>query len=352
MSAALRWNVWLTAIAAVFAFGLGMVTPRTFHASDPELRIRGDALEYIQLGRGAAPSAVAVPFRYRVLVPWMASALPLPVERAIRAVSLLCLLGVLISLMVIGARLGLGTVATALGIASVSGTSSMLYAFHNPYLTDQFGVLMVTAALAALLGRRPLMFAALVTLGSIGRESVAFIAPAYLITSVVTRNGDDLQRRGLLLLGMVLPVLASVILRVLPTFGEHGLARYIGYYSPTLGELGPIRRPLDFIIGVAMSWEWVWIASLAGLALMGSALAPGRLGKDGPPWTRVGLRVTFVLLMAGGLATIVANGMLDPNRHLLGAAPVVAIGVMVFVHAVRCATTPAAFTAGVASIAV
>lgn len=346
-----RWRVWLASIGVVFAFGLGVVAPRSYSASDPALQIRGDALEYIRLGSGAPPTDVGVPFRYRVLVPWLAKAMPLPPHRAIQLISMACLCAVLTGLLLMGARLGLGTTETLLGVAGVSWTASILYSFHNPFLTDQFGLMMVTATLAALLERRPLLFAVLVTVGTVGRESVAFIAPAYVATVLWTRDRADHERGPVLLLGLALPLMAFLVPRMLPVFGEGGLAAYFGFYSPSLRELGPIHRPLDFIVGVAMSWGWLVFASLAGFALMGTARASAPLGPASRPWTLIALRVSLALLVAGGLATIVANGMLDPNRQLLGAAPLIAIGLMVFVHAVRRVVAPSAFAAGVAVLA-
>ena len=351
-SSTLRWRLWLASLAAVFAFGLAVVAPRTFGASNPELRMRGDAAHYVALASGMPPAEVMVPFRYRVLVPWIAGALPMAPHRGLQLMSMLCLAGALLGSLLLGARLGFDIVDTVLGVTAVAWMSSMLYAFHNPFLIDHFGLFMVTGALAALVTRRPLLFAALVTVGTIGREAVAFIAPAYLLTALLTRSRRRSERLPVLLLGLLLPVAGFLVPRMLPAFGADGLASYAGFYARTLQALGPVREPIDFLVGLAMAWEWLWPVAAGGLVLLGSTLAPTPPGPEGPSWVRTALRSSFLLLLAGGVATVAANGMLDPNRQLLGLAPVMAIGAMTFIHAVRRSMTPRWFMAGAAVIAV
>jgi hypothetical protein len=350
-SAAPRWRLWAAFLAALFAFGLTIVSPRAIGARSPALRMRGDAAHYVALASGVPPSEVMVPFRYRVLVPWVAGSLPLPPHRGLQLLSMVCLAGAVLGTLLIGARLGFERLDTVLGVAGVASMASILYAFHNPFLIDQFGLLMVTGALAALLLRLPLLFAVLVTVGSLGREAVAFVAPAYLMTALLSRDRQGREGWPVLLLGIVLPVVGFFALRVLPGFGGDGLARYAGFYERTLQELGPVHQPVEFIIGLAMAWEWLWPVSLGGLALFGSGLAPPSLGPAGPRWYRTALRTSFTLIVAGGVATVAANGMLDANRQLLGLAPVMAVGAMTFVHAVRRTTSRAAFLAGVAGLA-
>src|SRR5690606_22240470 len=101
--------------------------------------------------------------------PWLAGLLPMRAPMALATTSFFCLAGVLAGLVVIGRRLGFTPLDTIVGILGVSLSASMLYTFHNPYLTDMFGLAAVVAALVALLARKPLVFAAIVTLGSAGR---------------------------------------------------------------------------------------------------------------------------------------------------------------------------------------
>lgn len=349
-SPTLRWRLWVALLAAIFGFGLTIVSPRAFGARDPELRMRGDAAHYVALASGVPPAEVMVPFRYRVLVPWVAGSLPLPPHRGLQLFSMVCLAGALLGTLLTGSRLGFGIVDTVLGVAGVAAMASVLYAFHNPFLVDQFGLLMVTACLAALLFRRPLLFALLVTIGSVGREAVAFIAPAYVITVLLTGDRRRHERWFTLHLGIALPLVGFVALRMLPVFGGDGLARYAGFYGRTLQQFGPLHQPVEFIIALAMAWEWIWPVSLGGLAVLGSALAPPSLGPGGR-WPRSALRASFLLLLAGGVATVAANGMLDPSRQLLGLAPVMAIGAMTFIHAVRRTASVAGFLAGVVVLA-
>src|SRR5690606_11934020 len=173
--------------------------------------------------------------------------------------------GVLAGLVVIGRRLGFTPLDTIVGILGVSLSASMLYTFHNPYLTDMFGLAAVVAALVALLARKPLVFAAIVTLGSAGREVVVFIAPAYLLALWCTRDRRRHETWGKLGLALALPVAAILVPRLLPVFGDSGLARYGDFYATTLLQWEPLRRPAEFLLMLGLGWHWLWIVGAAGL---------------------------------------------------------------------------------------
>lgn len=321
------FGLWLLLLTLVSGLGAALILPRHEGAAEPRLELRDDAELYLALAEGTPVSEVMVPFRYRVLVPWIAGLLPLPAASAMAAITFLCLGVVLWGMVLIACRLGFGSTDTVIGILAVSLSASLLYTFHNPYLTDMFGQMAVVAAILALLDRRPLAFALIVMLGAAGREVVVFIAPAYLLALWWTGDRRPNERWPVLAAGVLLPVAAILVPRMLPVFGEQGLRSYSGFYGRTLFQWLPLRQPLDFLLGVGLGWHWLWLLGAAGLVWLGTGRLPGthHLARS---WDVAVIRVSFVLLAVGGVLVLVVNGMLDSVRHLFPVFTPLAIGLM------------------------
>ena len=331
--------VWLLLLALVSGVGAGLILPRRDGAAEPRLELRDDAMLYVALAEGTPVAEVMVPFRYRVLVPWIAGLLPMPAPAALATITFLCLGAVLGGMVLIAQRLGFGPGDTVVGILAVSLSASLLYAFHNPYLTDMFGQLAVVAAIVAILARRPLAFSLIVMLGAAGREVVVFIAPAYLLALWWTGDRRQHERWPVLAAGILLPIAAILVPRMLPVFGDNSLASYSAFYERTLFQWLPLQRPADFLVTIGLGWHWLWLLGGAGLMWLGSRQ---RGGTSGPsrPWDVAALQAAFVLLAAGGVIVLVINGMLDPLRHLFPVSAPLAIGLIAVSARSRAALSP------------
>ena len=331
--------------------GQALVITRTYGAADPELRIRGDSESYIAMAAGVPADSVMVPFRYRVAVPAILSLLPMAPHQALRLVSLAALVATQLILLRIGRRMGIPAPDASATVLLVSLTTAMLYVHHNPFLLDLFTLLMITIAFSGLLGQRPVLFAAAIAIGTAGREACLFMAPAYLLTQMLTRTSTGTSSRVIPVAGMVVPAAVFLIPRMLPALGGDGLSSYSRFYARSAGQWGPERDLVGFIIDVAMSWEWLWFAALGGLALQGIRGAAVRMRGLDPTWASNAVRISFALLTAGGMLVLVINGGYDPARHFLIVAPPLAIASMSALAAWRASLAPWAFGTGVAGLA-
>ena len=340
----------LLAVAIPLLVGGAMVLTRKDGTGNPNREIRGDATHYIALARGDDPATVMVPFRYRIVVPWIAKQLPFSPERSLQVISMLSLVGVQALLVLVGRRLAIPVVDIAAGMVTLSLMPSFLYVFHNPYLLDLFTLLMITAAFHALLRRAPVAFVAIVAVGAAGREAVLFIAPAYLVTMLLVRERRPAERPLLLALGIGLAIAGFLLPRLLPAFGGDGMHRYAAFYETTLRQFVPLRTPVEFAVSISTAWDWLWFAAAGGLALLGTALVPASLGAGGDRWSIAAIRVSFALLVTGGLATLVVNGGLDAGRQFLIVAPPIAVAAMAFGYAMRQVLSEQVYTAGLMAL--
>ena len=338
------------AVAIPLLVGGTMILTRKDGTGNPNLEIRGDAMHYVALARGDDPASVMVPFRYRVLVPWIAKQLPFSPERSLQVISILSLVGVQALLVLVGRRLALPVVDIAAGMVALSLTPSFLYVFHNPYLLDLFTLLMITGAFHALLRRAPVAFAAFVAVGAAGREAVLFIAPAYLLTVLLARPRRPAERPLFLILGIGVAIAAFLLPRLLPALGSDGLHRYSAFYETTLRQFVPFRTPVEFLVSISTAWDWLWFAAAGGVALLGTSFVPPSLGAGGDRWTIVAIRVSLVLLCIGGVVTLVVNGGLDAGRQFLIAAPPIAVAAMCFGYVMRQVVAEQVYTAGLMAL--
>ena len=150
-------------------------------------------------------------------------------------------------------RLGMPLAAGVGGLLGILACAWHLDIYHNPFLTDAFGLMALCVMTYALLTRSFLVFAVAACIGVLARETTVFLVPVWLLHSV---------RQGTALLG------ASTILILLPrillppdagatlggAFQEHGL--------PLLST------PLVFAGKVIWSWRMVWILMGLGILLL------------------------------------------------------------------------------------
>lgn len=215
-----------------------------------DAKLVGDAVSYVAMVHGS--SAAPAPFRYRIVVPAIARALPLEPARALALVSLLALVATYALVLRTAGLLGLPNAAAVAGLATAVSSAPHLYGYENPYLTDAMGLLAVALCLHALVTRRFRWFTGICVIAMGVREASIFAAPAWVST------GE--KRRA------ILPVAASLAAYVV-------IHRLVGPHSAT--DPGPFKefpaRPLhDVAAELFCAWHGLWFALPIGLLLLPS----------------------------------------------------------------------------------
>lgn len=248
----------------------------------------GDALSYAAMISGS--DAVESPYRFRIVVPWLARALPLAPAHALALLSYLSLAATYACLLLLARALRIGAPASLIGLLMAIFTAPHLYNFHNPYLTDSSGLLVTTGCLFALVAGRYGPFLLLSVVGVGIREALLVSAPSWLAKREYVRT----------LAAVALPLALYVVLRM--TVGM----------NPALNK-GPFvfpARPIgDALREAVVSWHVSLLLVPLGLA---------RLERS-----RRELVCFALLLACGALVTsLIAS---DTMRMVQPLFPVVAI---------------------------
>lgn len=264
--------------------------------------IYGDAQLYVDLVRGGID--VEAPFRYRVVVPLLARALPLAPERALALISWLSLAACYALLLLLARRLKIGAGAAALGILLATFTGTHLYNYQNPFITDAAGLWTTSLCLYALLCRRFALFAFASALGIGVREASVFAAPTWIATRQWWRTAASLA----LTLAVWL-----------------GLRALVGPSRMTLDE-GPFAifpaRPLPALLwDAACAWHALWLLAPLGLWWLRGEAPTLAAEQDAP---RAWLALFGVSLLAGAVFTSLLAT--DTTRMFQPLFPLVALG--------------------------
>ena len=260
------------------------------------LTIRGDSLAYVAMVEGHW-AAAPVPFRYRVLVPMVAQLLPWSPLASLRVITYVSLLGSYMLILLACFRLGLSTKASALGLFAVWSATSQLYYYHNPFLTDGFGMLALSAMVFALTVNSFELFLVASVLGVLGREAVLVLVPAWFLCR-------DTRRGTHALVAAVAAFAAPRLLIGAP--GDLGHAVKTAFLtSAAFSDPGLWAR------SAFVSWGLVWLLALAGIWLLSGKKMHEHL---------------LVLISLAGGAVVLSFFAKDTDRMFAIAAPILAIG--------------------------
>jgi len=241
-------------------------------------------------------SCVDAPFRYRVLVPFMARWLPFSPANSLKSISYASLFGSYMLILLACRHVGLNLRHAVSGLLVV-WASFHLYCYHNPYLTDAFGLLLICMMLFALIKESFLLFAGAALLGILARETCIFILPVWLVTRQF--------RRSFLLIVSALVVLVVLRHVLTPAFASNTLASVVSTYGRE-----HLQHFIFFCHAVFCSWGLVWFLSLLGLWCLPAALFPA-------------MALAFICLFAGASSTAFISS--DIERMFIFMAPVCAI---------------------------
>jgi len=195
-------------------------------------------------------SSAALPFRYRVLAPLLASVMPFAPTDSLKIVSYVSLFLGYVFIILSCTKLDLTIGQSAIGLLSVWASTVHLYNYHNPFLTDSLGFLMTCAMIYALLTDNFTVFLVAAFLGVLTRESIVFLAPVWLIR--------DVKRAVVLTIGCIVGLL---VLRHM--LGSQDSMMLISAFRRT--GVFNLEHPMAYGATVFLCWSYVWFLALMGM---------------------------------------------------------------------------------------
>ncbi len=279
---------WIAGAGLSLAFlilGQALILERHPDGSSRWLELSPDTYEYVAMIEGKGATA---PFKHRLLVPFLASLLPLPPLEALRAITWASLLIGYTVLFVFLRRLQIPTTAAVIAMLAVFASTRNLLLIQNPFITDAFSLMTLTLMLSSLAADRPGRFGVFAVLGVMAREDCLFAAPAFLTTKR--------WRAGLTITGLTL--LVFLVPRV--------LAPDQAYQPPDFRQL----LSWQYYAQVYLAFGFLWFAAISGLIF-------GRLRMP-----RGFYFLTLLLLGGSCLSTLFAG---DTVRMFLPLLPIMAV---------------------------
>jgi hypothetical protein len=281
-------------LAAAVAVSAGFVVLGHLCAARPGEHLGYDSTFYIAMINGQGAD-VPGPFKFRLLVPFIASLLPLSPAESLLLITYVSLFGTYLVVIRTCDAIGLSLGESVFGLLAIWGSTWHLYHYWNPYMTDAFALLALSVMILALVRERFWPFAAAAIAGSFGRETTLFLVPAWLATRQVVQTVALTIATGLALL---------IPRYFLASGGDLSI-------SHAFNSSGTLFLPLIFVRQLHTIWGAVWFTAVVGLWCL-------------PRPYSLRLRVAFAALFAGAfIASAVAT---DTGRMFGFLAPVLAIG--------------------------
>jgi hypothetical protein len=241
------------------------------------------------------PSSVVSPFRYRLLVPFLARLLPLPADRALLAISHVSLVGCLFLAMLISRRVGLSIPACVFGATAMFCSRASVYNYVNPYMTDGVALLAIFVMGYSYLGEQDAAFGVAALVGLMSHEITVLLIPAVLFSRRWKR-------------GVVICAASAFVLLLTRFWLGTGYAGNLK--KEFLFASVHLSHPLEWLEAVVLSWYLLW-----PLFVMGITMLPAK---------------GFPLLVCSGLLTVgavfLSSFVLDTERTYSILAPLMAIG--------------------------
>ncbi len=304
-------------VVAMLFIGFNVATvPRI----NPDPTIGGDASQYIAMTHGDLES-VPSPFRFRVLVPFLASLMPFSAGHALMAITYLSLCTLFVTLAMLTYELTHDLAASLASVLIVISSRWLLYNFQNPYLTDSFTLAAIAIALGALLLRWRMVFLTVVVLGTLARETALPFSFAWEVTG---------QKR------MTAAVVAvALIAWAVPRMVVDADVPVWEFLWVAVRRYGAVANPADFVQQAVFAWGY-----LAAFAALGFVLLPGT--------ERPALLAAFAVL----LLTAVASSLVavDFGRMFEVLAPVFALAIGRALQELRRVSTAGNFVVAVVTV--
>jgi len=253
-----------------------------------------DTLMYLHMAQ-YGPGSVPAPYSFRVLVPFIAAHMHVPVAIGLKIIAGISLALSLWFAGLCAIRTGASTKGAAAGILVLFCSRTVLYQFHNPYLTDAPGLMILMAMMLVSLDSHAGIFGVLGASGLLVRESMVFMVPSMLFSRQ--------WKRGIAVCAMCAAVFLGPRFLLGSTY-----SRYLHSGGMIQYNLG---HPLRWAALVTLSWYMAWPLLPIGLALMPRKHVAAVAG-------------TTLTLGLGCIASCMMAG--DLERMCIVLAPVMGIG--------------------------
>lgn len=261
-----------------------------------------DHHKYLHMASAPLGSFHIAPYCWRLGVPLVASLLPLSLQANFLALAVACVALTGICLYYLARRIGyarrLALVAMFMFFSLRWGPGFVLADF---WLPDSAGFLLTCAALWCLLAGRDGLFAVVLALGVMVKESVLFTLPLYYTLRCEHTVDLPLARRTLVVAAPALLVLVMVRLLV-PALNANlayvsglpeslSLVQRLPHQPNSMYSYGVLLREVGLPHLAAMTWKSPWFAArgsfgtvLTLLALCGALRSPSWPSGSRPSW--------------------------------------------------------------------
>lgn len=233
---------WLAAIivaAAAALFAFATVAPRQ--------SLTPDNVAYVAMASGKPAQA---PFCFRILVPFVASLLPLPPLSALRLITCFCMVGVYLCGLYLCSAEGINIAGSLSALLLFYCSRPHLFTYYNPYLTDAAGWLVIFLLTIAFVKRRYPYFIAVAAIGALVRESALFPCAAWLL------NQRTRRLAAFLLIPAIMFFLPRLLVDAQQGYGDYLLSGATARTNFSAKEV---------LYGLFMSWGGLWILASYGI---------------------------------------------------------------------------------------
>jgi hypothetical protein len=267
-------------------------------------------------------SWVRLPFRYRVLTPWLARLLPFGPVLSLALVNWTSLAGAYVFVLLTCRRVGVGFPASACALAVAYASVSHVTIYGLPFLTDGFILLVLSGMTYAFAVDNFWLFAALGLAGVFAREVPAVLLPVWCVRHVKRGLGvTAIAAIAVTILRLVLrDQIGGDVIALTPS-GLWGAAVNLVVDGPSGASFWPgARWPANHLHGLVTDIEACWGWAFALMA-MGLWLLPREA------MTRVGPPFGALIIAAVGMSLIAT----DVAREFAVLLPVMVVAIAVVI---------------------
>jgi len=220
------------------------------------MKIGGDTDVYARMAKGTFFDAPA-PYRYRILLPFIARYLPFEPHISFKLFSYFSLFALYVLLAVLCRSIAMSPAAAFVSLFAFFVTPWQLYMYHNPFYFDAFSLLLATTMILAYVRRWYALFFAMGIIGIFSRENIIFLTPWWFMTGQ--------HKRGALVV-LAIAVLFILTRTLLSNAPAQPAQQWIDefYKIHTFTDMSR----LSFWGTVAYVWGGFWLLGFAGLLLL------------------------------------------------------------------------------------